>query len=234
MNHEFILALIIVGVGSLAGLSNYLVYYFKDPPPKKYEFWKYLLSSIGASALVPLLLNMLSSNLIKRSADYDTLNYFVFAGFCFIAGYFSDRFINSIGDKILKDIETTKDKVNTALREVKKTDEKVDLLVSNETESEIEEDSLSNINLEELVPKTQFTDDDIKTQVDKIVQSFNEKYTFRTHTGIGKELQYPANLVKLILEGLEKVGATKRLVRNDGTEIWALTNIGRLMVNHQK
>jgi hypothetical protein len=233
MQHELILGLIILGAGLLAGTTNYLFYYFKEASTKKGEIFKYLLISIGASLLVPLLLNMLSSDLIKKSEAYNSLNYFVFAGFCFVAGYYSDKFINSIGDKILKDIENTKAKVNTALNEVRKNEEKIEILVSSETESDDEMKIISEIKLEELTPGNKFNDEDMKTQIDKIVKSFNGKYKFRTFTGIAKELNYPPNIVKIILEGLEKEGATKRFNKNDGKEIWALTNIGQIMADRK-
>ena len=115
MQHELILGLIILGAGLLAGTTNYLNYYFiKDSSAKKNEIVKYIFSSIGASLLVPLLLNMLSSDLIKKSDNYNSLNYFVFAGFCFVAGFYSDKFINAVGEKILKDLRKVDAKVNTA------------------------------------------------------------------------------------------------------------------------
>jgi len=225
MEHETILALIIFGAGGLAGLTNYLIYLFKDVPLKKGEFFKYFFSSVGAALLVPLLLNMLSSDLIKKTDNYNSLNYFVFAGFCFVAGYFSDRFINSIGEKILKDLENTKAKADTALSETRKTEEKLDILVSPETEVDDE------INLSELKLESSFNDEDLKTQMYRIVNSFKGKYKFRTHTGIAKELNYTTNVVKIILEGLETNGAVKRFTKSDGKEVWGLTKIGLILLN---
>lgn len=136
--HRIILALIIIIIGGLAGLINFFTYYFQQREDKREVkiVIKYLLNSIGAAILVPLLLNMLSSNLIKDNNKFDSINYFVFAGFCFIAGYFSDRFINSMGEKILKDLQETKNKANEAIDSAKATEEKVDVLVSTESESD--------------------------------------------------------------------------------------------------
>lgn len=56
MNHICILVGIIVSVGALAGLTNFLYYYFKGHITNPYEVTKYVLSGIGASILAPLLL----------------------------------------------------------------------------------------------------------------------------------------------------------------------------------
>lgn len=231
MEHELILAFIIIGAGGLAGLTNYLIYYFKEVSPIKGEFAKYFFSSIGASLLVPLLLNMLSSDLINNVEKYNPINYFVFAGFCYVAGYFSDRFINSIGDKIIKDLECTKEKADTALNETRKNEEKIDILVSKETEVDDELKSISDIKLKEIKSQKIFKDEDINTIMDKIVKSFDSKYKLRTHTGIAKELNHSPIIVKFILEELEKEGATKHFIKSDGNIIWGLTNIGQVLLD---
>ncbi|MGK4568138.1 YEATS-associated helix-containing protein [Flavobacterium sp. 3HN19-14] len=229
MSHEGILATIIICVGTFAGLANYMYYYYLGFAQRSWEFLKHIFSSIGAAILVPLLLNMLSSDLIKSSATYNNTNYFVFAGFCFVAGYFSDKFINTIGDKILKDIENTKIKVDKALTEVKETEEKVDFLVTNETDKGGSEENELEINIENFKDLNQFKDEDFNTQLSNIAKSFEGKYKFRTVEGIAKELKYTPRIVKLILEALEKEGAVKRLVDKDNKNIWGLTNIGRLL-----
>ncbi len=227
--HIIILGLIIVIVGSLAGLVNYLNFYFRKLIQNKKEVIRHILSGIGAAILVPLLLNMLSSDLINFDSDYNEINYFVFAGFCFVAGYFSDRFINSIGEKVLRDLENTKSQVNQVINETKDNEEKLDFLVTSESDSEEDiEDSLG-INLSEFKSKTQFNDDDIKEKLDKVVNAFKGKYRFRSVKGLSKELNYPETLIRTILEGLENEGATKRFVRKDGKTLWGLTKIGKLI-----
>jgi hypothetical protein len=216
-------------IGSLAGLVNFLNFYFRKLISNNNEVIRHILSGIGAAILVPLLLNMLSSDLINFDENYNKISYFVFAGFCFVAGYFSDRFINSIGEKILKDLENTKSQVNKVISETKENEEKLDILVSNE--SEIEEDTIGSpsINFSEFKAQNKFDDDEIKTRLDKVVNTFKGKYKFRSIKGIAKELNYPENIVKIILEGLEKEGATKRFVGKDGKTLWALTKIGQLL-----
>jgi hypothetical protein len=232
MSHQTIIIFIIICVGSFAGITNFLYYYFKGIISTKWEILKHISSGIGAAILVPLLLNMLSSDLIKETSNYDESNYLVFAGFCFVAGYFSDRFINSMGDKILKDIENTKDQVRKALVEVKENEEKLDLLVSNETDKS--ESLESEINIEDFKILNTFKDDALKIQLNNIVRSFKGEYKFRTATGISKELNYPDTIVKITLEELEKAGVTKKLMNKDNKVIWALTQIGQTLADKNK
>ncbi|WP_433779681.1 YEATS-associated helix-containing protein [Flavobacterium anhuiense] len=223
--HFYILIAIIILVGSLAGLTNYLSYYYKDLIKKDYEYIRYILSGIGASILVPLLLNMLSSNLIKEVNDYDIINYFVFAGFCYVAGYFSDRFISSIGEKILKDLEQTKAKVEKTNEKVKETNEKLDIIVDAETESE---DNVieKQINLDDLKVTNSTEDDDIKVITNKIIKSLNGKFKFRTISGIAKEIKHQPSLIELILGELEKLGIVKKVTNKEEQILYALTKVG--------
>jgi predicted transcriptional regulator len=232
--HIIILILIIILIGSLAGISNFLNYQSKiteknkDISNNKIDLWKYIVSGIGASILVPLLLNMLSSNLIKETENFEQINYFVFAGFCFVAGYFSERFINSMGAKILKDLEETNEKVDKAISTVKDNEEKIDFIV--DTESESDNSELEHkIELNDLVAQNSFADDDFKTQTDKIIKSFLGKYRFRTAKNISKELNYSITIVEVTLEQLQKNGITKKFTTKNNVVLWGLTKIGTTM-----
>lgn len=237
--HIITLILIIILIGSLAGISNFLNYQSKitkknkDISNSKIELWKYIVSGIGASILVPLLLNMLSSNLIKETENFEQINYFVFAGFCFVAGYFSERFINSMGAKILKDLEETNEKVDKAISTVKDNEEKIDFIV--DTESESDNSELEHkIDLNDLVTQNSFADDDLKTQTYKIIKSFLGKYRFRTAKNISKELNYSITIVEVTLEQLQKNGVTKKFTTKNDVVLWGLTKIGTIMAEKPK
>jgi len=228
--HLIILISIIVGIGCLAGYSNYLnVKSLESNKSFEINKRKFIISAIGSASLVPLLLNMLSSNLIKDTKDFDQINYFVFAGFCFIAGFFSERFINSMGEKILRDLEKTKEKVNEAISSVKENEEKIDFIVS--SESDIDDSEIqSKINLSDLTSQSPFADDDITMQTDKVIKSFAGKNRFRTVQGISKELNYTPLIVESILNGFQSHGVTKKLKGKDNRELWALTQLGNVML----
>lgn len=233
MTHICILTWLIISIGSLAGLTNYLRYYFQGQVANKLEFIKYILSGIGAAVLVPLLLNMLSSNLIQETADYDPINYFVFAGFCFVAGYFSDRFISTIGDRVLKDLENTNKKVEQMTSTVKQNEEKLNILVSSESDPE-ELEEKTEIDLSQFKEKSSFTDDDVKTQINKIVKALDGKYKFRTAKGVAKELGYNLMIIEHVLNGLQEQGILKAMVDKDGKVLWTLTQIGKMFAQSVK
>ena len=236
--HELILILLIVIVGGLAGYINVL----KDSvlkESKSHDFTRYILSAIGSAILVPLFLNMLSSNLIKYNSGYDNNNYFVFAGFCFIAGYFSDRFINTIGDRVLKELKQTnenvadtKSKLERTSQELKDNKEKVDALIDNESELEDFEINKS-LNMTDLHLQTELVDDEMEEKVHKIIQAFkgNDDFKFRTIQGLSRKLKYPSNIVEAILNELERLGAVKKFLSSKGSELWTLTKIGLVMAH---
>ncbi|WP_317044186.1 YEATS-associated helix-containing protein [Flavobacterium oncorhynchi] len=195
---------------------------------------KYLLSGIGASILVPLLLNMLSSNLIKNDDKFDSINYFVFAGFCFIAGYFSDRFINSMGERILKDLKDTKDKANQAIDSAKAVEEKVDVLVSTEAEIDSTETESNQLeSLQDLLSSKMINSRDL---IDKIIKSFDDpNYKFRTSHGIAKDTDSNRPVVIKMLEELRNLGVTQKIVsKEDKTVLWSLSNLGREILKKSK
>lgn len=227
--HIIILGLIIVLIGSLAGLVNFLNYYFKKLVTNNYEVIRHILSGIGASILVPLLLNMLSSDLINYNESYNDINYFVFAGFCFIAGYFSDRFINSIGEKILKDLEQTKSKVTKIMNEKEENEEKLDILISNESDIDDETIDAPIIDLSNFRASEKFKNENVQAYLHNIINAMKGRYKFRTSRGLAKELRYPENNVKIVLEVLENEGAVRRFTGKDGKTLWALTKIGQLI-----
>lgn len=61
--------------------------------------------------MVPLFLGMISSDLIANSRT-DDKNFLIFAGLCLVAAIFSGRFIDSIGERILKKVEEQEKKVD--------------------------------------------------------------------------------------------------------------------------
>ncbi|OXB00175.1 hypothetical protein B0A75_09535 [Flavobacterium oncorhynchi] len=177
---------------------------------------------------------MLSSNLIKNDDKFDSINYFVFAGFCFIAGYFSDRFINSMGERILKDLKDTKDKANQAIDSAKAVEEKVDVLVSTEAEIDSTETESNQLeSLQDLLSSKMINSRDL---IDKIIKSFDDpNYKFRTSHGIAKDTDSNRPVVIKMLEELRNLGVTQKIVsKEDKTVLWSLSNLGREILKKSK
>src|SRR6266849_838261 len=99
-----ILIAVMLAAGMVGGLLNY--YMTQSADPEHTSILKSLLAGICASFLVPLFLNMISSNLIDAirggaNASSDVSKLFVFAGFCLIAAISSSAFIRTLSDRVL-------------------------------------------------------------------------------------------------------------------------------------
>lgn len=128
----------------------------------------------------------------------------------------------------------SKVKADIALKEARQTEEKVDILVSNESESDEEEQVIADIKLDELKTANDFRDTDFNTQLDEIINSFSGKYKFRTSSGIAKELSFPPKVVKHLLDALESQGATKKFTKSDGKVVWGLTKFGQMLAESRE
>ena len=122
LTHIQILSLIMLAMGILGGIVNYLLtndQVYRDLLSKKEAgsnqanqgsikkmvlksptFWTNIVIGISATILVPLFLSTISSTLMDE-ADKNHLKYFVFAGFCLLAAIFSRKFILSMEEVIL-------------------------------------------------------------------------------------------------------------------------------------
>jgi len=221
--HILTITIIIIIVGAFAGLTKFFLE--KEKESTNNNLAKNIFQSIGASILVPLLLNMLSSSLIIYSNEYDKINYFVFAGFCFIAGFYSERFIYSIGQKILKDIEENKKEIKDVKKDIIVTDKNIETLISDELEGEkIDEDNLTTISKSiDDIELTKINGDFVK----ELIQSLNRKYKYRTIEGLRTELDRTRVSIYAALEGLEKFEIVKRVYLKDKNTYWTLTKKGK-------
>ncbi|MCC5905770.1 MAG: hypothetical protein JJU13_06180 [Balneolaceae bacterium] len=123
--HIFILLAIMLAAGILGGITGFMIdrsqlsvddeerkpFYVKG---KKLYFEKglnfYLLIGICASLLVPLFMSTISSELLSSSRT-NHLDYFVFGGFCLVASISAHKFIISISDKVLRQVNTARDEI---------------------------------------------------------------------------------------------------------------------------
>src|SRR5262247_1390247 len=93
------LVLVMIGAGVLGGFINY--YLNRHDQTCKHTAREYVVIGVGAALLVPLFLNMISSNLLERS-ETDTKALLVILGFCLVGAISSKAFIQTLSDQILK------------------------------------------------------------------------------------------------------------------------------------
>lgn len=95
--------------GALGGLANY--YLSERYANGQQEMTKYIVLGIVAALTVPLLLNMLSSNLIPmaRANPYDL---FVFAGVCLLFVILTRRWFENLAQKLINKVQAVEEEVS--------------------------------------------------------------------------------------------------------------------------
>lgn len=221
------LVIIMIVAGLFGGLINF---YLTTGEPiagepatennSKNSLNKSLAIGVGASFLVPLFLNMISSNLLELSKQ-DASKLLVFGGFCLIASISSRAFITSISDRILNLAKTANQTANEAKARVKEVQPKVDALTAKETEPHV----ASPANAEGMKDIQPDVDDNEK----KVLTALGKPgYTFRSLSGIATDTDIAPNEVEAILSDLitKKELAAKTLDKSE-RELFFLTSKGR-------
>lgn len=198
----FVLAGIILSMGLLGGIINFFI-----SQKKKYKsqrsFWMDLIKSvivgIGAAILVPLFLNMVSSDLLERTRN-DDYSYFVFAGFCLIAAITSYKFIGSISEQVLKT-------ASEAIDKAEKLEKNLEPIIAKETEQEVANEL--KCEREDIL----FSEDD--SEEIKILKAITfSKYTYRTLNGLIRTTKLDLAIVNEKLVALIDEGYVKQALRN--------------------
>jgi hypothetical protein len=123
--------------------------------------------------------------------------------------------MNSVGDRVIQDLERVKQKTAIIEEETRENTEKVEVLVDDRTDvGSVGRGDFDLQALENEYPKE---------LVEKIYQSFaNEKYKFRTVGGIAKDSGIDDGKTKELVEELEKKNIVKRYKGRGGRTIYSL------------
>lgn len=209
-NHIFTLMWVILFSGILGGVINFFIGLESKEGSK--ESWFYLVKSIllgvGASILVPLFLETISSNLLEPSIStiFPEKNYFVVAGFCLLASIFSRRFIEDLYTRVVKAEKTA--------REAKEAVEEVEA-------SRTEIDDADEIVFRDL---RNLTDAESEDRIKKVIRAaLNSKYTYRTVSGISRDASLDRDRVSEILKTLEDTGLARNKKDRAGNDVWKIT-----------
>ena len=104
-NHIFILATVMLLAGIFGGLVNYYLYGDKDPDAASLP--RFLVVGVGASFLVPVVLDMVNSELVLESQG-DPSQLLIFTGFCLVSALLSRFFIDNMSDRILNEAHSAR------------------------------------------------------------------------------------------------------------------------------
>ena len=222
MTHNQTIILLIWGGGLLGGLTNFFLFYKLDFQKKEcwITFFKSILLSLCASVTVPLFLQIISNNLIDipESGKYPDKNYFILAGFCVLAGFFSKRFLEDLYTKVKnleQKSEDTKKELKDRANKDKEVDKKLSILeetMEDNIPTEIKDILLKNSSLS-------FKDGDAKKIIDSLLSA---KYSFRTIQGIADATKIPQDKITKALNHLLEMGFAERKVSYKGVDLWRL------------
>lgn len=233
--HAWMLIGVMVAGGLLGGAVNYLLTRADDE--QRASLLMSLFAGLGAALLVPLFLNMLSSDLLRESKD-EPLSVLVFLGFCLIAAISSRAFISTLSDRLLRQVREATEEAREARAEAQEAKDEtaqvrseVATIVERETEPEVEaaaaapaaESSL--VNLSEQV--------DLSEDEVMILRALaGGRYVNRSRSGLHKETGLGAGRVRVTLDSLVERGlAGAKASRKDGLPRWFITDEGMRALN---
>lgn len=180
---------------------------------------KSLSIGVGAAFLVPLFLNMISSNLLESSKQ-DASKLLVFAGFCLIASISSKAFINTISDRILSEVKTARQDANDAKKGVEQVKPKVEALTDKATKFDPP--------LAAEVMSTKETPLRLDDNEEKVLRLLgDEVYAFRSMLGIARDTDITPEEVENILSELINKKLVAKTLNKDGMKLFYLTRTGR-------
>lgn len=220
------LILVMVAAGTLGGILNYLLDRRDDPEGS--SIWRSVVSGIVASFLVPLFLNMISSNLMELirgapTGPADLSKVLVFAGFCLVAAVSSSGFIRTVSDRILKEAREAKKLAHEADEKVSDARAEIQPVL----DKEIERGPVSEIPAMPLAPSLAVNEDELKL----LGALANGKMVFRTRTGLAKETGIDKPKVDAVMDDLKarNLVGSKLLLGYEGERKtrWYITNMGR-------
>jgi hypothetical protein len=187
-----------------------------------------LLVGLGASFMVPLFLNMVSSNLIEQikgaeGSPAQPYKLLVFAGFCLVAAISSRAFIRTISDRILNEVKQAKREVQEAKKEVQEVKEDVqevhadfEPILSQQTEDEVSVGRAAQPAPEDKIGEIE----------QRVLRAFsNSRFALRTIGGVASETSIGIPELEGILSELSARGMVGQRMGKKGMR-WYITQKG--------
>jgi hypothetical protein len=214
---------LLIIIMTIAGLFGGVVNYFmtKVAEPSSANVFRSVTVGLAASFMVPLFLNMISSNLLDAVAGAakppDPIKSFVFAGFCLVASISSTAFIRTLSDRILREAKEAKREARKTKAELHETRAELQPIVDKNTEIDLDTRALNGRAA--------------KTELDpaqkKVLSALaGGMYTFRSASGLSKDTGMDRSEVIKNLEGLVESGLAGARELNKGPK-WFITDAGR-------
>ena len=224
MNSTLIASLIILASGALGGFLSYLMP--RDEEHQTLEWWKYIVLGIGAAFVVPLLLNMISSDLLvdvvtpaSGTAEAND-KYFVLSGFCIVSAVSARTFLQTLSKGVLQQIRAVNEEVEEA-REVAAKARAQSLIATDFMDEPDDEEQLVNT-----VPLTK----DEKKVINEMVTG---KYAMRSVSGLAKSIGLTKEVVNESITSLTSKKLVEKGENSRSQERWYPSQTGRKVVHDQ-
>lgn len=205
---------VILGAGVFGGLVNFQLSKPDDvPPPTK---TRSIIVGTAASFLVPLFLNMISSNLLELIKSGESSKLLILLGFCLVAAISSTAFIRTISDRVLAEAKQAKVAAQTASAQVAQVQEDIQPIVEKETE----QDETATAALGSAP----------STSEDSVLRALAAgRWVLRSQGGLAKETHLDSGEVARVLHDLGLRGLVDKRPSKNGTR-WFITDQGRLVL----
>lgn len=213
-DHIFILATVMLLAGIFGGLVNYYLYGDKDPDAASLP--RFLVVGVGASFLVPVILDMVNSELVLESQG-DPSRLLIFTGFCLISALLSRFIIDNLSDRILNEAKMAKQRSEEVQQSLRIMQNELLPLIDTETEHDVDgHDAQAAQASDEL--------DVTSTQVLKILSS--GRFIFRSLAGVCREANEEESTIVKTLNVLVTRSLAGKVSGKNGVR-WHITEKGR-------
>jgi len=213
-NHIFILATVMLLAGIFGGLVNYYLYGDKDPDAESLP--RFLVVGVGASFLVPVVLDMVNSELVLESQG-DPSRLLIFTGFCLISALLSRFFIDNLSDRILNEAQVAKQRSEEVQQNLRIIQSELLPLIDTETEQDTSGEDPQVVQVNDELDVT-------STHVLKILSS--GRFIFRSLAGVCREANEEESTILKTLHVLVTRSLAGKVSGKNGVR-WHITEKGR-------
>ena len=232
-------SLIIVAAGLLGGWAGYLAETSSGAvaaDERRQSRKRYLVLGVIAACSVPLFLSVLQSALLKdifavsegQGAAIPFVEFLIFTGFCLVAALSSRAFLDTLTKSVIRDVQNLKQQTRALDERVDDNTGRVELM------EEVVDPGAAGPAVAMEVPG-QAPDGQAPPEIgptEKKALGAMMKMTFRTATGISKEIGLPRTQIGEVLDLL----AAKKLVERTtspttGGPRWRITGLGVRALN---
>jgi hypothetical protein len=230
----------IVGVSLLSGAAGGLANHVLESMDTQIEpqlaarrpLWKYVLVGVVAAFAVPLFLSLAQSTLLREMLAKGLSDpgffpsLFIYSGFCIVAAFSSRAFLTSLSERVTQQLQENR-------RSSEDASNKADIAV------ELAEEAAESKPVDRtiMMPDTTAasTADGPAFQLsDKELQALKAmmSVTFRTQTGIAREIGLPRNQVGEVVDALASKALVERTTSpHTGGPRWRITPLGVTALN---